>query len=189
MLLFLSRAGRGDGERFRPNARFFEEIARSSLARASRRRSRPDPARSHVTFYASYWRSVRPRALNGLPYTLRCLMVTHLLIFCASRNFSPRPSLDEVLKHRNATDEVPNLPLEDSLLNFVVPFALFILGSFLLELSLLSFPFFRLGLSHESPEARAHEYIDQLAQRRVASTSTDDANYPHAIPPSENRSR
>jgi hypothetical protein len=54
---------------------------------------------------------------------------------------------------------------------------------------LLSFPFFRLGLSHESPEARAHEYIDQLAQRRVASTSTDDANYPHAIPPSENRSR
>jgi hypothetical protein len=116
-------------------------------------------------------------------------MVTHLLIFCASRNFSPRPSLDEVLKHRNATDEVPNLPLEDSLINFVVPFALFILGSFLLELSLLSFPFFRLGLSHESPEARAHEYIDQLAQRRVASTSTDDANYPHAIPPSENRSR
>ena len=115
MLLFLSRAGRGDGERFRPNARFFEEIARSSLARASRRRSRPDPARSHVTFYASYWRSVRPRALNGLPYTLLCLMVTHLLIFCASRNFSPRPSLDEVLKHRNATDEVPNPPLEDSL--------------------------------------------------------------------------
>jgi hypothetical protein len=42
MLLFLSRAGRGDGERFRPNARFFEEIARSSLARASRRRIRPD---------------------------------------------------------------------------------------------------------------------------------------------------
>jgi hypothetical protein len=54
MLLFLSRAGRGDGARFRPNARFFEEIARSSLARASRRRIRPDPARSHVTFYASY---------------------------------------------------------------------------------------------------------------------------------------
>jgi hypothetical protein len=54
MLLFLSRAGRGDGERFRPNARFFEEIARSSLARASRRRIRPDPARSHVTFYASF---------------------------------------------------------------------------------------------------------------------------------------